>query len=149
MKRIVVCAIIMLILLTLNAQTPRNPTRAMVYSAFLPGGGQFYNGKYLKSGSFFGVEALLAGAAIYHDGKADSYKDKLKTTTDAILLQEYTNLRKDHQDLRKRYFWLLGIVTVGSMLDAYVDAKLYNFEAEKSKLHLLFEGDNLKLELEF
>lgn len=146
MKHTAVCVILILILLPLGAQKPKNPTRAMVYSALIPGGGQFYNESYYKSAGFFGVEALLVGAALYHDGKADSYKDKLNSTTDAILLQEYRKLRQDHRDLCKRYFWLFGIVTVGSMLDAYVEAKLDNFEAEKAGLHLRFEGEGLSLE---
>ncbi len=149
MKQSVVCVILILILLPLCAKEPKNPTRAMVYSALIPGGGQFYNESYYKSAGFFSVEALLAGAALYHDSKADNYKDKLASTSDPLLQQEYRSLRQDHRDLRKRYFWLLGIVTVGSMLDAYVEAKLDDFEAEKAGLHLRFEGDGLSLEFRY
>lgn len=131
------------------AQAGRNPGLAAISSAVIPGGGQFYNHSYVKAGVFFALESCLVGAALYHDSKADDFKDKLNSTTDAILQQEYRNQRKVHQDLRKRYFWLLGIGVAGSMLDAYVEAHLADFESEKSKLHLRFEGDALSLELHY
>lgn len=149
MKQIFVGMLILLAMLPLAAQKLKSPTRAALYSAVIPGGGQLYNRSYLKAGAFFALEASLAGAALYHDAKADDYKDKLNATTDATLQREYRNLRKDQQDLRTRFFWLLGFAAAGSVLDAYVEAHLDGFEAEKSKLHLRFEGNELSLELRF
>ena len=149
MKRILLSALLLFFWLGCLAQAKKSPALAAVSSALIPGGGQLYNHSYVKAGVFFSLESCLLGAALYHNNKADAFKDKLNSTTDAILQQEYRNKRKDHQDLRKRYFWLLGIGVAGSMLDAYVEAHLADFESEKSKLHLRFEGDALILELRY
>lgn len=133
----------------LTAQPVKNPTRAALYSIMLPGGGQVYNHAYVKAGVVIGVQAYFVGSALYHDGKAKDFEKLSAGTSDAILQQEYQSRRKEYQELRTSDFWWIGITMALSALDAYVDAHLYDFEAQKDKLHLRFEGDAILLERGF
>jgi len=127
----------------------QNPTRAMLYSALLPGGGQIYNQQYVKAGVVIGLQAYLAGLAIYHDNKADDYKKLAANTTDVYLNQLYRVRSQEFTAKRTSDFWWIGVTAVISILDAYVDAHLSDFEAEKTRLHKRFEGDTIYLGLEF
>ena len=49
----------------------------------------------------------------------------------------------------KNDIWWLGITAGLSMLDAYVDAHLSDFESEKEKIRLRFSGDALLLQYNF
>jgi len=149
LKRTVFVLALLWCAISLAAQTQKSPTRAVLYSALVPGGGQIYNETYVKAGIVIGVQAYFVTNAIYHDAKAQDYKDKVNSTTDALLLQEYKDKRKEYQELRTSDFWWIGITAALSMLDAYVEAQLFDFEAQKDKLHLRFEGDTLLLEKRF
>lgn len=115
----------------------------------LPGGGQVYNEKYVKAGLVIGVQSWLIGSAIYHNGKRADYQKLVDSTTDAIYQQQYRALRNEYQDKLSNDIWWIGITAALSVIDAYVDAHLYDFEARKSKLNLRFDGTSVKLELDF
>jgi len=86
----------------------------MLRSIFVPGLGQFYNGKWFKG-------ILIAGTEI-------------GLITNAIVLNKWANEaqtddeRYFYLDNRNLSFWLLGATILYSMADAYVDAHLYNFD---------------------
>ncbi len=126
-----------------------NPTRAMLYSALLPGGGQIYNREYVKAGVVIGLQAYLTGLAIYHDNKADDYKKLASNTNDAYLQQLYKSRSNEFSEKRTSDFWWMGVTAVLSVLDAYVDAHLSDFDAERDKLHLRFTEDKIYFELRY
>jgi len=126
-----------------------NPTHAMLYSAFIPGGGQIYNKAYVKAGVVIGVQAYLLGSVLYKDAKVQDYKEKLQNESDAYLVQYYRDRRDEYRERRTSDIWWMGITAALSVLDAYVDAHLSDFDAEKEKLHLRFEGDTLQLQYHF
>ncbi|MFA7017066.1 MAG: DUF5683 domain-containing protein, partial [Candidatus Cloacimonadaceae bacterium] len=64
-----------------------NPTRAMLYSALIPGGGQVYNKAYVKAGIVVGLQAWNVGRVFYNDAKADDFAKKKKLATDAYYIQ--------------------------------------------------------------
>ena len=133
----------------LSAGESKNPTRAALYSAFLPGGGQVYNGAYAKAGIVIGVQGYLLGKALYHDSKVDDYARKAAQTDNIQLAQTYKARRDEFREKRTSDIWWMGISLGLSVLDAWVDAHLYNFDADKDQIHLLFEDDKLKLQLDF
>ena len=51
--------------------------------------------------------------------------------------------------MRTSDIWWMGITMGLSVLDAWVDAHLYDFEADKERIHLLFEDNTLKVQLKF
>ncbi len=150
MNKSILCTLLILgFCLLLSAQKPKSPTRAAIYSAVLPAGGQIYNHAYVKAGVVLGVQSYLIASAIVHDNKVDEYRQKSTNTTDAFYKQFYQTKQKEYQELRTSDFWWMGITTVLSVLDAYVDAHLSDFDAQKQKIHLLFEEDKLTLQYKF
>ena len=80
-----------------------------------PGWGQWYNGQKIKAAVVFTAESFLIGSAIYLN----------KKVTDS----EVGSLERDfYRDRRNLTHWLIGGFTLLSMLDAYVDAYLYDFD---------------------
>jgi hypothetical protein len=92
----------------------KNPTGAMLRSIFVPGLGQFYNGKWLKGIVIAGTEVgLIANAVVLNQWANESETD---------------DERYFYLDNRNLSFWLLGATILYSMADAYVDAHLYDFD---------------------
>ena len=92
----------------------KSPRTAMLRSAFVPGWGQWYNNQKLKALIVFGGEAALIGNAVYYNQMAVS------STT-------YGD-RKFYQDIRSQFLWWLVAVHLLNILDAYVDAHLFDFD---------------------
>ncbi len=126
-----------------------NPTKAVIYSAIFPGLGQIYNKKYWKLpivyGGFLGViYAVTWNGNMYADYKKGYYdfsRDPERyNQVWPSLIDEKTGLAnraqtrdrlKRQRDTFRRNRDLAIIVGVGlyalCMIDAYVDAQLYNF----------------------
>jgi len=106
----------------------KSPRRAVILSALLPGGGQFYTSHYIKGGviAFGEIFSLSKAYFLYRDSK--NYQGD-SSERDSLMRESFSYV-----------FWFLGIWFY-SMLDAYVDAQLYNFD-EKAKISLSFKPDN-------
>jgi len=94
----------------------RSPRGAMLRSLAFPGWGQFYNGQYIKSVIVLSTITVLVAQAVHFNNKAG------EAGGDAALRAHYV----DRRNLR---FWLIGAATMLSMIDAYIDAHLYDFDA--------------------
>lgn len=133
----------------LAAQETRDPWRALAYSAVFPGGGQIYNQSYLKAGLVIGLQAFLIGSAVYHDDQRAEYRALSQAVDDPYLQQEYLERSKDYRDKLNNDVWWIGITAGLSMIDAYVDAHLYDFDSQKEKLRLRFENGGVALQYRF
>lgn len=131
------------------ALSATNPTHAMLYSAFIPGGGQIYNHAYLKAGLVIGLQSYLIGTAFYHDAKVDDYREKAQASSDPFTVQHNLDQAEEYKERRTSDIWWIGITAALSVLDAYVDAHLSDFEAQKSQLKLRFEDEKMNLSLVF
>ncbi|MBM4403623.1 MAG: hypothetical protein FJ042_04470 [Candidatus Cloacimonetes bacterium] len=132
----------------LYAQEQKSPQRAMVYSLFIPGGGQYYNEQYVKSGIVLGLQTYLGGSAIYHHIKRKEHYRLAMDSEDA--LQAYhLSKRGDYADRLRNDFWWMGIVSFLSIADALVDAHLSNYEAQRQKVYLKFDEQMLVWEIQF
>ena len=120
----------------------KSTTIAMLSSMIIPGAGQLYNGSYWKvpivvgySYYFFSVyrdqNRLYKESKLIYEQELDSInlntdKSKLKN------LQEYADYYKGVRDFykaqRNQFATYLAITYILNILDAYVDAALYNFE---------------------
>jgi len=96
----------------------KSPRGAILRSLAVPGWGQYYNGKYFKAALAFAGEAALIGTAIYWNQQAAG-------TSDA-------NAKFFYQNNRNTAYWFLLGTIVFSMLDAYVDASLSDFDESPS-----------------
>lgn len=100
---------------SVSAPVVKSPRGAMLRSAFVPGWGQWYNNQKLKALIVFGCEMTLVGSAVYYNQLA------ARSTT------EYE--REFYADNRSRFLWWLLAAHLINILDAYVDAHLWDFDA--------------------
>ena len=128
-----------------------NPTKAVIYSAIFPGLGQIYNRKYWKLpivyGGFLGFSYAIAWNGRYYTDYSNGYKDIMgdDPTKDSwknflpygqdpesVDKEWLKTVLKRRKDFYRRYRDLSIIGTIGMyalcMLDAYVDAQLFDFE---------------------
>lgn len=105
----------------------------MLRSLVMPGWGQFYNDKPVK-GLFYGtLELGLLGLVFYENSEAEHARDMYQETG----LASWQNSYDTHSSLRRDFIWYTAGAWVVGLLDAYVDAYLFSFEAENAR----FEGD--------
>ena len=86
------------------------------YWSLVPGLGQAYNGKWVKSVSIVGLE--LAAYKSWNENK-----DFYNNFKDTYHLPKHRYLEK-----RNKYAWWIGFIYVYGMVDAVVDAHLHNFD---------------------
>jgi hypothetical protein len=111
-----------------SLDTGPSPGGAALRSLVLPGWGQAANGRWLKSAVAFGVYAGYLGWGIsLNQDKQDAVGRFNAAATDsarAVWEAEVDRLDSD----RNGKYWIAGFATLMSMLDAYVDAHLRNFD---------------------
>lgn len=108
----------------------KSTSTAMLLSAILPGAGQLYNESYWKVpvvvalGGYFLVE-FLDNNKLYVEYR-DQYEESLETTPggDTKLL----TYREFYRDQRDTFAWYFIILYAVNILDAYVDASLFDFD---------------------
>ncbi len=131
----------------------KSPLKAVIYSAILPGAGQFYNHSFWKIpiigalGGYFGYE-LIKNNNKFLDYKSQyiSSQTILNPTGDPQLLA----FREFYRDQRDNFIIYSVILYVVNLIDAYVDAQLYDFNvSDKIKLSVLTKKDLLKLSFNF
>jgi hypothetical protein len=111
----------------------------MLLTTVFPGGGQFYTERYAKGIIIGGVQSFL----IYRQVQTQLRLNDLEKSNNPNqeLLQKKDNLL----DTRRELAWWMVLVWTAGILDAYVDAQLYNFESNLS----LDQNGALKTELSF
>ena len=132
--KILLCCIIMLALSSISfsqstntdslrvqesiALTPikpkKNPNGAVLRSLLVPGWGQYYNGQKWKAALVCAAEVGEIGTAIYW------HRESKRVNDDRYKLI--------YEDYRNAAYWFLAGTILLSMLDAYVDAQLYDFD---------------------
>jgi len=125
----------------------KKPLKAVALSCIFPGGGQLYNGKYLKSGFIFAIEGSFIGLAAYHHLEAEKYYDRYRVNPD-LNSDYYIEYKKYYERRQSDLFWI-GTIIFLSAIDSYVDAHLFDFEEKKKKIHLKFEDNAVALVYNF
>lgn len=127
-----------------------NPTKATWLALVIPGGGQIYNRKYWKLPIFYGgfagcAYALTWNGKMYKD-YSQAYKDAVNKKWDSssitdllppgyvdkVSKDQLTETLRKRKDTYRRYrdlsiFAFIGVYLL-SVVDAYVDAELSNFD---------------------
>ncbi|MFL3007390.1 MAG: DUF5683 domain-containing protein [Candidatus Neomarinimicrobiota bacterium] len=93
----------------------KDPKKAFYFS-LVPGMGQIYNGKILKSAIFVGLEISAYVAWKDNSGKYSSYDSN-----------NYPLKKHRYLEKRNKYAWWIGILYFYAMIDAVVDAHLDSF----------------------
>lgn len=106
----------------------KSPWGAVLRSAILPGWGQFYNQSYLKIPVVWGVLGWL-GYQWYQNNKYYKQSQDLYNQTNNINYLSYKKtFYQDQRDLFAIYF---GLAYVLNLVDAYVDAELFDFSVKQ------------------
>ncbi len=131
----------------------KSPWKAVAYSAILPGAGQLYNESYWK----IPIIAGLGGYFVYEWIKNNnSYLDYKQLYVDSQTPQnpsgnlQLQSLREFYRDQRDNFIIYSLILYVVNLIDAYVDAQLYDFSvSDKIKLGVLKKENLIKLSYSF
>ena len=108
----------------------KSPWFAVLQSAVVPGLGQIYNESYIKAPLIWGAAALLVYGWIYND---DLYKDNGNLYQQSQI-ERYKTLRTFYRDQRDLFTIYLGLLYLLNLVDAYVDAHLFDFNVEEDFL---------------
>ena len=148
MRNLLIILFLFLLLTSLFAEeefVKKQPLKAAALSCLIPGGGQLYNRKFVKSGLVFAVEGSLIGLAAYHHLEAENSYDKYEVS---LLESDYNEYVKYYEKRQSDFFWI-GTVIFLSAIDAFVDAHLFDFQDKKKKIHLKFEDNAVGLAYNF
>lgn len=147
MKKILLLAMLgcALSMLWSEESNNRRAFKAAGLSVLIPGGGQAYNGKYIKTGAVLGIEGTFLGLAIYNYIQAEMYYDDYEISLLPSDLKKYN----DHYDRQQNYAFWFGTTIFVSAVDAYVDAHLRDYIPQKENIHLKFEKSALLLSWRF
>ena len=95
----------------------KDPKKAFYYS-LIPGMGQIYNGKLIKSAIFVGLEISAYVAWKDNSGKYNNYDNN-----------NYPLKKHRYLEKRNKYAWWIGILYFYAMIDAVVDSHLNSFDS--------------------
>ncbi len=114
----------------------KSPTGAMLRSAVLPGWGQFYNESYWKIPIIWGTSAWFIYMWIDRNNLYKNYQDlyniSLKESTNGDA--QYKSLRNFYRDNRDQFALYFGLAYLLNIIDAYVDAHLFDFDVGMNKI---------------
>jgi len=109
----------------------KSATVAMVASMVLPGAGQIYNESYWKAPVVWGLGAYFY--YVYHDQNKQYqfFRTAYAASVDSAGSEGNSNLKTQRDfyfSQRNTFGWYLAITYLVTIVDAYVDASLFNFE---------------------
>ena len=99
-------------------QPKKSPNGAVLRSLLVPGWGQYYNGQKWKAALVCAAELGELGTAIYWHRESKRVNDD--------------HFKLVYEDYRNAAYWFLAGTIILSMLDAYVDAQLSDFDESPS-----------------
>src|SRR3990172_1173922 len=129
----------------------KSPLLAVLLSAVLPGAGQFYNQSYWKIPIIAGLIGYFGYEYIINNNKFKDYRDQYDATitpTNQFGDENLKTLREFYRNQRDDFVWYFIIVYVVNLVDAYVDAHLFDFDVREEKL-TRFGNTELKLKVNF
>lgn len=103
---------------------------AVLRSAIIPGLGQIYNESYYKAPIIWGLSTWFIYEWIQANDKYKSNRDLFVQTGDV----RYQEIRTFYRDKRDEFAIYMGIVYFLNLVDAYVDAHLFDFSVEENKM---------------
>lgn len=107
----------------------KSPWGAVLRSALLPGLGQFYNESYWKIPVVWGAIGYFGYLWFDSNSNYKKYRDLyLNNNTN----QNYLNLREFYRDQRDLNAVFIGLAYFLNLVDAFVDAHLFDFDVSEN-----------------
>lgn len=129
---------------TVKAETGEPSHKVPLFLSFVfPGGGQIYNGRYIKAGIYAALEGVLIYGALKQNDRLDDAKDKLeyyREAGDLYGIAEYEFYVDTYESERNNFIWMSVGAVLLSAGDAYVDSHFKSFKRDLFK-----DGDKLEL----
>ena len=119
--------------LSIPYQQTKSTLLAMGLSAVLPGAGQIYNESYWKAPIIMGIGGWFVYEWIQNNDLYKDYRDQYQasiTTTTPNGNSRLLTIREFYRDQRDGFAWYLGLLYAINILDAYVDASLFDFRQD-------------------
>lgn len=107
------------------ALTSIDPSSALIYSAILPGTGQMYAESYFHGTVFFSLNGYFLYKIVSKQMEAADFKDKWNQNPN---IPGYEQQYLDAFESRNMHIWLWAFTYMLNLMDAYVEASLYNFD---------------------
>lgn len=125
-----------------SVKSSHSPTKAAILSAIIPGAGQVYNKKYWKVPVIYGLMGTAAYFMFQNRAELRDYKEDLNYATDtssATMPIHFPGVntatlaaRRDfHKQNRDYAILAMGLVYALNIIDATVDAHLFEFNVNK------------------
>jgi TM2 domain-containing membrane protein YozV len=114
----------------------KSPLTAVLLSAVLPGAGQFYNQSYWKIPIIGSLVGYFGYEYFRNNSKYLDYKQQYQNSQSVFNPNGDLNLkslREFYRNQRNDFFWYFMIVYVVNLLDAYVDAHLFDFDVKEER----------------
>lgn len=127
----------------LFADSIHSPKKATIYSAILPGLGQAYNKKYWKIPIVYAAIGGCVAAAVINHGEFKSMRDELshrQANSGSFKNSEFNRFNDSqllefsdyHRKWRDNMFIFSALAYTLNIIDANVDAHLFNFNVDKN-----------------
>lgn len=129
----------------------KSPTTAVLLSMVVPGAGQFYNESYWKIPIIGGLVGYFGYEYFRQNNLYKDFRDQYITSQTPqnpngdLNLKE---LREFYRNERDNFVWYFMIVYVVNLVDAYVDAHLFDFDVKDEKISY-FNSSNRTYRLKF
>ena len=108
----------------------KSPWGAVLRSAIVPGLGQIYNESYWKAPVIWGIMGWFVYNWVDNNNKYIDYKNQYIQTNSQLLIR-YRDFYRDQRDEFAIYIVLTYFL---NLVDAYVDAHLFDFSVSNSYL---------------
>lgn len=105
------------------------PWKVAMISTAVPGFGQIYNDAAWKLPIYYGLVGYFAWRAIESNSRYNDYRFAWLSNPSAPDADAVASLRDDYRETRNRHIVFLCLAYVAGIVDAYVDAQLYGFDA--------------------
>ncbi len=113
----------------------KSPGTAMLFSAVVPGAGQFYNESYWKVPVVTGLALYFVSEWLTNNRRyisarntASTYLNANGSSYDVNYYNGLLGIREFYKDQRDSFAWYYLILYVVNLADAYVDASLFGFD---------------------
>lgn len=144
MRRSAVLFLISALLFSLKAEIGEQNHKVPLFLSFVfPGGGQIYNGRYLKAGIYAALEGVLIYGAVKQNQRMNDAKDDLehfRDIGDLERINEYEYYVDTYTNERNNFIWMSAAAVLLSAGDAFVDSHFKSFKRD-----LFTEGDEISV----
>ncbi len=136
-------------------QMKKNPLVAVLLSGIFPGAGQFYNQSYWKVPILVGLSVYFGYSWYDQNRQFLNYRDQYSASQNPSNPNGDINLktlREFYRTQRDDFTWYFIITYFVSLVDAYVDAQLFDFTVKEDKYNSLGKTERtyqLKFHLDF